>query len=165
MERFWSKVDKNGPLHPTLGTRCWLWTASKDGCGYGMFKVADGTHNGHCERAHRYSFQQATGTAPSNLEVDHRCHVKSCVRPGHLRLATDSQQKQNLSGVYRNNTSGVRGVCWCKRERHWLAQVRHEGRRFHVGYFDTIAEAEAAVLSKRLELFTHNDLDRAACQS
>lgn len=32
--RFWSKVDKNGPVHPVLGTRCWLWTASVMWRGY-----------------------------------------------------------------------------------------------------------------------------------
>lgn len=162
MDRFWSKVDKNGPLHPTLGTRCWIWTASKDGCGYGMFKIADGSKNGHCERAHRYSFEHSTGIAPGELEVDHRCHVHSCVRPEHLRLATDGEQKQNLAGVYRNNKSGVRGVCWSTRDNRWLAQVRHGKRTVHVGYFKSITEAEAAVVAKRIELFTHNDLDRAA---
>jgi len=31
-----------------------------------------------------------------------------------------------------------------------------------VGYFDTIDEAEAAVIAKRKELFTHNDADRVS---
>lgn len=30
----------------------------------------------------------------------------------------------------------------------------------HVGYFTVKAEAEAAVIAKRNELFTHNDADR-----
>ncbi len=40
-QRFWAKVDKNGPVSahaPSLG-QCWLWT----GCvlnGYGQFVVA-----------------------------------------------------------------------------------------------------------------------------
>lgn len=33
-------------------------------------------------------------------------------------------------------------------------------RRKRLGTFDTVNEAEAAVITKRLELFTHNDLDR-----
>lgn len=34
-QRFWPKVDKNGPLWN--GTPCWLWTAAQDGRGYGAF--------------------------------------------------------------------------------------------------------------------------------
>lgn len=36
-ERFWAKVDKNGPMpegRPDLGP-CWLWTAAKIHCPYG----------------------------------------------------------------------------------------------------------------------------------
>jgi hypothetical protein len=38
----------------------------------------------------------------------------------------------------------------------------HFRRLLHVGLFLTIAEAEAAVIAKRNELFTHNDMDRRA---
>lgn len=39
MKRFWSKVDKDGPIpahKPELG-QCWVWTASKNNAGYGRF--------------------------------------------------------------------------------------------------------------------------------
>lgn len=35
-ERFWEKVNQDGPVHPVLGTRCWLWTATRDAWGYGQ---------------------------------------------------------------------------------------------------------------------------------
>jgi hypothetical protein len=35
-----------------------------------------------------------------------------------------------------------------------------DGTYYHVGYFADIADAEAAVIARRSELFTHNDLDR-----
>jgi len=44
----------------------------------------------------------------------------------------------------------------------WRAEVTHHGRKFHVGLFASIDEAEAAVIAKRNELFTHNAADRAA---
>lgn len=28
--RFWPKVNKDGPVHPALGTACWEWLASVD---------------------------------------------------------------------------------------------------------------------------------------
>jgi hypothetical protein len=39
--RFWSKVDKNGPVpphRPELG-QCWVWTGSVQPRGYGTFSV------------------------------------------------------------------------------------------------------------------------------
>ncbi len=27
-ERFWTRVNKDGPVHPVLGTACWLWTGA-----------------------------------------------------------------------------------------------------------------------------------------
>lgn len=53
VERFQSHVDKNGPLHPKLGTRCWVWTAYIRPNGYGRFMVAGGV----AEYAHRFSFR------------------------------------------------------------------------------------------------------------
>jgi len=36
----------------------------------------------------------------------------------------------------------------------------HNGRKYYVGRFDSLREAEEAVTTKRNELFTHNALDR-----
>lgn len=37
-----------------------------------------------------------------------------------------------------------------------MARVKHNGVLYSAGQYDTIAEAEAAVIAKRNELFTHN---------
>lgn len=109
MDRFWSKVDKNGPLHPTLGTRCWIWTASKDGCGYGMFKIADGSKNGHCERAHRYSFEHSTGIAPGELEVEWITDATSI--PVYARSICDWRPMANRSRTLRVFTAITNRAC------------------------------------------------------
>lgn len=44
--------------------------------------------------------------------------------------------------------------------RKWAGQVTHDGKAYWVGVFEDILEAEAAVIAKRLELFTYNELDR-----
>lgn len=156
-QRFWSHVEI-GPVCPWLGSECWVWTARKDPNGYGRLDVG-----GRPALAHRFSFELAWGwlCGPwlSELQVDHVCLVPACVNSLHLRLATNKQNSENLLGAYRNSTSGIRGVCLNKRTGRFVARVMHNCKVVHVGTFDTVAEAEAAVIAKRLELFTYNEID------
>lgn len=146
--RFWEKVRKTD--------ECWLWSAGTNQYGYGLFWYRTGMVS-----AHRFAYELERGQIPPGHELDHRPSCpKHCVRPDHLRPASRKQNQENLAGPHRNGTSGVRGVSWFKRDGKWRGQVKHHGRVFHVGYFDSLAEAEAAVIAKRNELFTHNDLDR-----
>ena len=148
LDRFLSYVDKSDG--------CWEWTGRKIH-DYGSFYAA-----GHHIRAHRFSYKQFVGPIPTGMEIDHMCHNKSCVNPSHLRLATHKQNRENLTGAQKNNTtSGIRGVYWKASRNRWAAMVMHSKKRYHVGHFTDIREAEAAVIAKRNELFTHNDLDRA----
>lgn len=147
-ERFWAKVEKTED--------CWLWTGAKTRGDYGSFKSG-----GKVVKPHRYSFELLNGPIPPGLCVDHICHVRLCVRPEHLRLATNKQNAENLSGLRRDNKSGIRGVFWNKANQKWVAQVTHNGEMFYLGLFSDIREAEAAAINKRNELFTHNDADRA----
>ena len=41
-----------------------------------------------------------------------------------------------------------------------MAKVGHNGKKIHVDTFDQIEDAERAVIEKRLEFFTYNDVDR-----
>jgi len=143
-ERFWSKVQK--------ADGCWNWLGNLDKNGYGTF----GRHSA----AHRYAYELAHGKLPRNILVDHTCHNPRCVRLDHLRPATQKQNQENHSGARVDSKSGVRGVCWDKRRRKWLVQVGHNGRNLYVGHYGSLADAEAAAIAKRNELFTHNDRDR-----
>lgn len=75
---------------PCAATGCWLWTASKDGKGYGQFAI---TRNGKSlnRRAHRISFEQHRGPIPDGMELHHNCEVKHCVNPAHLKVVTHAQ--------------------------------------------------------------------------
>jgi hypothetical protein len=112
--------------------------------------------------AHRFAYESINGPIPEGLQVDHICHNTSCVLVKHLRLATPSQNKENMAGARADSKSGIRGVRWARRQRKWYASVRQIGALHYLGYFDDIRDAEAAVIAKRNELFTHNNADRKA---
>jgi hypothetical protein len=149
-ERFWKKVNK------TAG--CWNWTAYKNPLGYGAFSSPSGSR-----QAHRYSYELANGPIPEGMVIDHICHSPSCVNPDHLRACTQKQNMEHRAGAQKNNkSSGVLGVTFYKARNNWIGLVSHNKKSHFVGYFDTLEAAEAAVIAKRLELFTHNDVDRRA---
>lgn len=64
-------------------------------------------------------------------------------RISNLRLATRSQNGRNR-GKNANNTSGFKGVSWHSVARKWRAATRINGRRIHIGSFDSAEEAGAA---------------------
>ena len=143
-ERYWEKVDKTG--------ECWIWTAYCNHKGYGRFG-----YGGKLVYSHRLSFEWAHGEIPEGMQVDHRCHQRNCVRPEHLRLVTNAQNQQNRRGANQDSGTGIRGVSWHKRDRKYRARVELSGREYSAGYYDTLEEAEAAVIAKRRELLTHDD--------
>ena len=58
---------------------------------------------------------------------------------GNLRWTPKSIQTQNTRILYKNNTSGVRGVM--KRGKKWVVQIRVSGKKVQIGTFDTIEVA------------------------
>lgn len=86
-ERFWAKATR-----PAEG--CWEWQFSKNIFGYGKvgWVREDGKHT--CA-AHRIAWELTHGPIPAGLFVCHRCNNKACIRPDHLYLATDAENKRD----------------------------------------------------------------------
>jgi hypothetical protein len=154
------------PTPPTLEQRllkrvvrseggCWMWTGAKNLQGYGKISVQN-----HPEQAHRVSYEHYVGPIPDGMQIDHICHTRACINPDHLRPVTPKQNNEHRAGPSAVSSSGVLGVNWDKDRKKWAAYVTHHGKTQSVGRFDDLADAEAAVIARRLELFTHNDLDR-----
>lgn len=84
-DRFWRKVDRNGPIPRrrwVLGP-CWVWLATMTPNGYGHFKV-----DGKMVLAYRWAYEERFGPIADGLTPDHLCRNRACVRPTHLELVT-----------------------------------------------------------------------------
>ena len=134
-QRLWSKVNKS-----TDGG-CWEWTGHLMPNGYGQLR-----RDGRVELAHRaaWEIENEVNLSPAQV-IDHLCHNRKCVNPGHLRVTDQCANAQNLTGERTNNTSGHRNVSWHKGRSKWLVRVRAFGITHFGGYFVNKAEAiEAA---------------------
>jgi hypothetical protein len=85
-------------------------------------------------------------------EVDHRDRNGLNNQRSNLRAATASQNGANRT-LRSDNKSGVKGVSWNKRHGKWYSQIRVNGRLRHLGSFDNLKLAEAAVQKAREQAF------------
>ncbi len=128
VERFWPKVDKNGPIpeyRPDLGP-CWIWTAALNPYGYGRFFIE--TYPDRTCRyrgAHIVSYLLLIGPIPDDRELDHLCRVRNCVNPHHLEPVTHAENCRR--GV------GIAHAAACKRAKtHCLEGHSYAGQNLYI---------------------------------
>jgi len=90
--------------------------------------------------AHRVAFALFYGKWP-DMEIDHINGVPVDNRIENLRPASPQQNRKN-TGMRSDNTSGVCGVHWSKRDRKWVATIHVNGRPKYLGLFSSIDDAK-----------------------
>lgn len=104
--RFWSKVDKNGPvIRPELGA-CWVWLGARAN-NYGRFSLF--TPSRKVFYAHRISWALTHGD--HSLCVLHHCDNPMCCNPAHLFLGTrpDNSRDMVAKGRSIRGRTGLKG--------------------------------------------------------
>jgi len=92
--------------------------------------------------AHRVIWLHVHGRWPRD-QIDHINRIKDDNRLANLREATLWQNMRNKHR-YRNNRSGVPGVCWRPHRRAWGVYISIYKRRIHLGYYTNFERAVAA---------------------
>lgn len=92
--RFWTRVRQSGD-------GCWIWAGGLRSNGYGSFAVKharDGRWT--FTTAHRWAFMDQVFIIGNDLEVDHLCRVRACVRPDHLEAVTVAENRRRRDIKY-----------------------------------------------------------------
>lgn len=107
--------------------------------------------DGKTYSAHRLAVFYMTGEWPKGV-VDHKNHNGADNRWNNLREATVSQNAQNKRAK-RANTSGLKGVSWCRQTQKWKASIFADGRSRTIGRFADKNDAHLAYRTKAQEAF------------
>ncbi len=170
-QRFWMKVDKNGPVPeyaPQLGP-CWMWTGTLTPRNYGYFGVSAGKNRS----AHIVSYELLVGKVPDGLELDHLCHTLSrgscergdachhrrCVNPAHLEPVTGAENSRRIIDAMPRcnkghlfdeaNTLWYRGHRRCRACSRDFARAKRQAPApdtRHIRLTVKLSEADAALI-------------------
>ncbi|EHK4563528.1 HNH endonuclease [Salmonella enterica] len=114
--------------------------------------------------AHRLAWLLHYGEWPSQ-PIDHINGIKTDNSIKNLRLCSLSQNQFNKP-TQKNNTTGVKGVYWNKRDKRYVASVQFNGKKYSAGHHKDIESAKEAVMKLREKLageFTnHGEFELAA---
>ena len=87
-----------------------------------------------------------------DLIIDHINHDKSDNRKSNLRMCTVAQNNFN-KGLSKNNTSGIIGVYWSKKDRKWRSRIMINRKSISLGMFNNLEDAIRARLQAEVNYF------------
>ena len=101
-DRFWSKVNKNGPTVLGMDTPCWIWTAGIGSSGYGGSSV-----NRNTIPAHRVAWVLERGSILKDRSyhgicILHKCDNRKCVNPDHLFSGSHADNMHDMAAKGRH---------------------------------------------------------------
>jgi HNH endonuclease len=131
-----------------------IGTVRKDGAMHALVYLPGGVTS---VLLHRAAWLLRNGSWPE-FEVDHEDGDRSNNRWVNLRLATRSQNRQNLA--VRTKKGGLRGAT--RFGAKWRAQIRVPGARSqtHLGVFETEQEAHEAYCKAKREFHPFQPVQR-----
>jgi hypothetical protein len=99
-QRFWLRVDKDGPIPPhapDLGP-CWLWQGSRNQQRYGLVS------------RNRVRWTVEGRTVPDGQQLDHLCRVRHCVNPAHLEAVSqvENVHRSTVTKLSANDVVAIR---------------------------------------------------------
>lgn len=124
--RFLSLIDSEGGP-----ASCWPFLGSTMGAGYGQMPT-----NPVSRLAHRWAYTHFYGPIPKGMVVMHKCDVRLCCNPLHLKLGT---QTENLNDMNGKNRHGIHPRKCTPEILGTILKMKQQGKTVpsiakHVGY-------------------------------
>ena len=130
-----------------------IWHSKENDSFYvsGYILNSDGKRNKSIQ-LHRYLLEPS-----ESLVVDHINHNTLDNRRNNLRIASTTQNKQNLLKCQSNNkSSGIKNVYWDKEYSKWRVALRINRVLKSFGRYHSIVEAEMVAIEARRKYFSHS---------
>lgn len=109
LDRVVEKIDRAGPVHPVLGTRCWAWRGPFHSSGYAV--IGSGGKYGRVLYVHRYALESALGRDLDAGEwALHHCDNPGCVNPEHLFVGDAQANVSDMDAKGRRRFNAPCGV-------------------------------------------------------
>ena len=118
----------------------WYATIGRSGIAYAVRQVRQPNGKQRPVSLHRTIMNVIDG----GPWVDHINGIGTDCRLENLRLCSRYENAHNRAGATSLSKTGVLGVS--QQKGRFKAQITADGRRFHLGYFSSLAEAAAARL-------------------
>lgn len=94
---------------------------------------------------------------PKDMVVDHIDGNTLDCRKSNMRIITNGENRQNLHVLHPKNTSGYRGVSWCKIHKRWRAVVKVNHKQVCNKYFKDKEEAHEYVVAMRAKYMPYSE--------
>jgi hypothetical protein len=106
------------------------------------------TSTGTCKRAciatDAITTAPTTKTSSKKHPVKKQKKARATISQRALTMRVSSKKGKGRDERVRRHSSQYRGVYWNKRENTWKVQIRYDGKRHHLGYFEDEDEAARA---------------------
>lgn len=156
-EVFETIIDANDLEIANKIDSCWYAAWMKQsGCYYVLGSYKDGNGNWKKALLHRWLFGLNTV-----YQIDHRNHDTFDNRRSiNLREVTQQQNNQNCNGARITSKTGIRGVSWNKQSKKYMAQICINRKKYNLGYYSDIREAERVVIEARRINMPYSEMDK-----
>lgn len=90
-----------GKIVPEPNSGCWLWDGVCSTDGYARFSIVG--YGNNQKNAHRVAYEHFVAEIPKGMEIDHKCYVRCCVNPNHLRVVSPLENRRGQAGAIKTN--------------------------------------------------------------
>lgn len=123
-EEFWFDLED----YDLIKDYCWHYS-------YGYVIAHEINYNRKTVRLHDLIMNVKCNEIVDHIDHPDTNENKYDNRKQNLRIVTQSQNCMNQH-IRANNTSGIKGVSWCKEKNKWQAKITVNHKQIHLGFFD-----------------------------